>query len=76
MPPGRPRKPVTLPPGAQERAVHIRGLREQRDAAKDKLSADTKVFVDRCVASGIPVRDIAWLIGITPQRVSQIARKS
>jgi hypothetical protein len=72
--PGRPRKAVTLPPGAEARAAHIRALREQRDVAKEKLAHDTKVFVDRCVASEIAVRDIAFLTGLTPQRISQISR--
>jgi hypothetical protein len=53
---------------------HIRALREQRDVAKEKLAHDTKVFVDRCVAAEIPVRDIAFLTGLTPQRISQISR--
>jgi len=55
--------------GARERmiaAAHVR--------AQEKLAHDTKVFVDRCVAAEIPVRDIAFLTGLTPQRISQISR--
>jgi hypothetical protein len=44
-------------------------------ALKAQVSTATSRYVALCRAAGIPVRDIAFLLGITPQRVSQIGLK-
>ena len=44
-------------------------------ALKAQVSAATSRYVALCRAAGIPVRDIAFLLGITPQRASQIGLK-
>ena len=49
--------------------------RPRAQALKAQISAATSRYVALCRAAGIPVRDIAFLLGITPQRVSQIGLK-
>ena len=49
--------------------------RARAQALKAQVSAATSRYVALCRAAGIPVRDIAFLLGITPQRVSQIGLK-
>ena len=49
--------------------------RARAQALKAQISAATSRYVALCRAAGIPVRDIAFLLGITPQRVSQIGLK-
>src|SRR6476620_4519797 len=70
--PGRKRRAITLPTGAEERAAKVRAARARAQALKAQVSAATSRYVALCRAAGIPVRDIAFLLGITPQRVSQI----
>ena len=74
MPPGRPRRQVTLPPGAVEKAAGIRAAKDKAKALKGRTQAELREYVLLCRKDGISVRDIAYLLGITPQRVSQIAR--
>ena len=73
--PGRTRRAITLPAGAEERAAEVRAARARAQALKAQISAATSRYVALCRAAGIPVRDIAFLLGITPQRVSQIGLK-
>src|SRR4026209_1259474 len=73
--PGRTRRAVTLPAGAEERAGEGRGARSRAQALRPQVSAAPSRYVALCRAAGIPVRDIAFLLGITPQRVSQIGLK-
>ena len=61
--------------GAEERAAKVRASRARAQALKAQDSAATSRYVALCRAAGIPVRDIAFLLGITPQRVSQIGLK-
>ena len=75
MPPGRPRRHVDLPPEAQERAATVREARARAKTLKVQVAADTKHYVGLLREADIPVRDIAFLLGITPQRVSQIAKE-
>ena len=53
----------------------MRAARARAQALKAQDSAATSRYVALCRAAGIPVRDIAFLLGITPQRVSQIGLK-
>ena len=69
--PARKRRAITLPAGAEERAAKVRAARARAQALKAQSSAATSRYVALCRAAGIPVRDIAFLLGITPQRVSQ-----
>jgi len=73
--PARKRRAVTLPAGAEERAAKVRAACARARALKAQVSAATSRYVALCRAAGIPVRDIAFLLGITPQRVSQIGLK-
>jgi hypothetical protein len=61
--------------GAEERAAKVRAARARAQALKAQVSAATSRYVALCRAAGITVRDIAFLLGITPQRVSQIGLK-
>jgi len=58
-----------------ERLPCLRGPRKEQPrcvrpapALKAQVSAATSRYVALCRAAGIPVRDIAFLLGITPQR--------
>jgi ketopantoate hydroxymethyltransferase len=53
----------------------VRAARARAQALKAQVSAATSRYVALCRAAGIPVRDIAFRLGITPQRVSQIGLK-
>jgi len=73
-PPGRPRRKVKLPPGATEKAAEVRAARDKAKALKGRTQAELREYVLLCREDNISVRDIAYLLDITPQRVSQIAR--
>jgi len=56
-------------------SLKMRAARARPQALKAQISAATSRYVALCRAAGIPVRDIAFLLGITPQWVSQIGVK-
>lgn len=45
-------------------------------AAEHRLADDTYATVTRLLDAGYSVRDVAALVGLTPGRVSQLARRS
>jgi hypothetical protein len=57
----------------QELANDIRDLRDAARKAEAAFADATKRYAKRATAAGIPVRDIAELLDVSPQRVSQLA---
>ena len=57
----------------QEPAADIRDLRDVARKAEVAFADATKRYAKRATRAGIPVRDIAELLGVSPQRVSQLA---
>lgn len=54
-------------------AEHVRQLRSDAAGAEARAVRESGEFAIMLTAAGIPVRDTAALIGISPQRVSQLA---
>lgn len=63
-----------LRPDLQEAAQQAAATREQYDALEAELRQRTVLAVMRLRDEGLTVRDIAELVGVTPSRVSQIAK--
>lgn len=59
-----------------ELADEIRDLREAARNADSAVADATKRYAKRATKAGIPVRDIAELLDVSPQRVSQLANAS
>jgi len=57
----------------QEPAADIRDLRDAAREAEAAFADATKRYAKRATRAGIPVRDIAELLDLSPQRVSQLA---
>jgi hypothetical protein len=57
----------------QEPAADIRDLRDAARKAEAAFADATKRYAKRATRAGIPVRDIAELLDVSPQRVSQLA---
>lgn len=55
-------------------ATEVRSLRTQADALAAVVGERTSVVATALVERGFPVRDVAAMLGISPQRVSQITR--
>ena len=70
--PGRKRRAVTPPAGAEERAATVRAARARVEGPGQRRYQPLRCAV---TCRRYPVRDIAFLLGITPQRVSQIGLK-
>ncbi len=54
-------------------AREIKNLRAEARRAERKATEAIRDYAHRLTANGIPVRDIADLLDISPQRVSQLA---
>ncbi len=54
-------------------AEHVRQLRSDAAGAEARAVRESGDFAAMLTAAGIPVRDTAALIGVSPQRVSQLA---
>jgi predicted RNase H-like HicB family nuclease len=50
--------------------------REKADEAEDSAAAATRLAARRLIADGMTVREVAQLLKLSPQRISQIARVS
>lgn len=59
-----------------DRAARIRRRREELCALKARTRADTAALARELVDAGVPVRDIATMLGTSFQRVSQLAPRS
>ena len=57
-------------------AMEVRRLRRQADELAATATAQTEQAAIRLVASGLSVRDVAALLGISPQRVSQLTARA
>jgi hypothetical protein len=56
-------------------AEQVRNLRRQADDLTATAAARTSQVATQLVARGLSVRDAAALLGISPQRVSQLTAK-
>lgn len=57
-------------------ALEVRRLRRQADELAAEVAARTGQAAVELVARGLSVRDVASLLGISPQRVSQLTAKA
>jgi DNA-directed RNA polymerase specialized sigma24 family protein len=56
-------------------AAEVRTLREQADQLAASATVRTSAAAELLVAHGLSVRDVAAILGISPQRVSQITTR-
>lgn len=63
-----------LDAAARERADRVRELQRRSAEAQAEASAASRHLVAELRASGLTVRAVAAVVGIWPQRVSQLAR--
>jgi DNA-binding CsgD family transcriptional regulator len=63
-------------PDLDTATMEVRRLRRQADEIATTAAARTEQAAVRLVASGLSVRDAAALLGISPQRVSQLTAKA
>lgn len=63
-------------PELDSTAMEVRRLRRQADELAAAATAQTEQAAIRLVARGLSVRDAAALLGISPQRVSQLTAKA
>jgi hypothetical protein len=59
-------------PDVDVTAVEVRALRTQADQLAATATARTSAAAERLIARGLSVRDAAAILGISPQRVSQL----
>jgi hypothetical protein len=66
---------ITVPGiGDIQRAAHdLIHMRDEADQAAKKAQQFSAEFVHGVTAAGIPVRDAGELLGLSPQRISQLA---
>lgn len=57
-------------------ALEVRRLRRQADELAAEVAARTGQVAVDLVARGLSVRDVASLLGVSPQRVSQLTAKA
>lgn len=63
-------------PELAAQAASLRELRRRLERDEEKLAAGTAATVERLTRDGYSVRDVAALLSISPQRVSQIQPQS
>jgi hypothetical protein len=59
-------------PALDAETAKVRSLRKQAERLSEEASASTATAARRLVANGVSVRDAAALLGVSPQRVSQL----
>jgi hypothetical protein len=55
------------------KAEYVRSLRERAAEAEAQSVRESSYYAQSLTKAGVPVRDIAELLGVSPQRVSQLA---
>lgn len=65
---------ASLPEDVEDLAARTREARSRADASADEANEFTREAVPRLLAKGLPVRDVAVILGLSFQRVSQLAR--
>jgi DNA-binding NarL/FixJ family response regulator len=63
-------------PDLDATALEVRRLRRQADELAAAVTARTGEVAAQLVARGLSVRDVAELLGISPQRVSQLTARA
>ena len=63
-------------PDLDATALEVRRLRRQADELAAAVTVRTGEVAAQLVARGLSVRDVAALLGISPQRVSQLTAKA
>jgi hypothetical protein len=63
-------------PSIDERSAQVRALRSQAEELSARATADTEAAARELVEHGVPVRDAAALLGVSPQRISQMTGRS
>jgi hypothetical protein len=56
------------------RAQYVRDLRARAAEAEARAAGEAIHYAQSLTEAGIPVRDIAELLGVSPQRISQLSR--
>ena len=65
-----------LPDSVQEHLARARQLREDSNRAKSEAAEETRAAVQELVDAGLPYRDVGELLGISHQRVAQLAAEA
>jgi hypothetical protein len=63
-------------PSIDERTAEVRAQRSQAEKLSAQAAADTAATARELVGQGVPVRDAAVLLGVSPQRISQMTSHS
>jgi len=62
-----------LPKSVQAHLARAEKLRKESDVAKSRAADESRAAVRELVDAGLPLRDIGQLLGISHQRVAQLA---
>lgn len=65
---------IELPDDLEEAVAPARAARSRAEAVMDEANELTRASILRLLDRGLPVRDIGRLLGLSFQRVSQVAR--